>query len=554
MIADSSMSLATAVAAIPEALLGRWLRGCEPRAGSATRSGAREARVRGGKLSPDGRRGAAILAVHDRVAVVSLGAPVNTVLFGSDPGGLPLDFEVISPPVQCRLSEVTPVEDLTAEVTYTPPASFTGQARFLYRAYDGAAGNGTRSAVIVPCPPASSELGQRAGARPLTVQARARALSGDPLPDAQYCWMFGDQEDCGDTASHGERVFTFTQEGVYVTVARLPESYACTPGRTRPGTQYTVHVRDSRKISGYVRDAASSPVAGVTLTPSGGLRTKVSNGNGAYTVYVPVGWSGALTLGGGTGSFDPPSRTYQNVQQEQSNPDYTNLPDSIPPPMGTLSVSPVAAASASGPRGGPFAPNSWTYTVANTGDAAISWSAAKTQHWLTLFRRGGTLAIGALDRQKHRCGAGVFAPSRRRRPRWVLNAFVISTGVRWVRRSASHSPPSTRTPRVAPARRQVRAPTSAAEIGDPGGTLDRHGVRVIVCMQEWYPSHFHTMEWSSCREPRFCGTSSQGRALDHAWSVSRQSLHPPELRPSRASHDRQGHDATETAGDMTNMG
>jgi hypothetical protein len=55
----------------------------------------------------------------------------------------------------------------------------------------------------------------------------------------------------------------------------------------------------------------------------------------------------------------------------------------------TVVVSSVTVAG-----GGPFTPNTWTYTVANTGDAAINWSAVKTQDWLTLSKVSGTLAAG----------------------------------------------------------------------------------------------------------------------------------------------------------------
>jgi len=137
--------------------------------------------------------------------------PVKIRLCGAGPSGLSLDFEVVSPPLQGQLGKITAVDDLTAEVTYTPPGGFTGQSRFLYRATDGAAGSGTRSALIAGCPPVGSELGHHAGARPLTVQARALTASGEPLPEGQYCWTFADEEDCGDVASHGKRMLALSR-------------------------------------------------------------------------------------------------------------------------------------------------------------------------------------------------------------------------------------------------------------------------------------------------------------------------------------------------------
>ncbi|MEY4488913.1 MAG: hypothetical protein RIQ79_1421 [Verrucomicrobiota bacterium] len=59
-----------------------------------------------------------------------------------------------------------------------------------------------------------------------------------------------------------------------------------------------------------------------------------------------------------------------------------------------LAVTPVGGISASGPEGGSFSPASTSYTLTNTGTAAMNWTAAKTAAWLTLSGTGGTLAAG----------------------------------------------------------------------------------------------------------------------------------------------------------------
>src|SRR4030095_6013471 len=53
-------------------------------------------------------------------------------------------------------------------------------------------------------------------------------------------------------------------------------------------------------------------------------------------------------------------------------------------PAGNLNVSPADGLTSSGPFGGPFAPPSKAYTLTNTGDASINWSATETVPWVTL--------------------------------------------------------------------------------------------------------------------------------------------------------------------------
>jgi hypothetical protein len=61
---------------------------------------------------------------------------------------------------------------------------------------------------------------------------------------------------------------------------------------------------------------------------------------------------------------------------------------------GTLAVTPAIGLDASGPEGGPFTPDSITYTLSNTGETAIDWTATKSATWITLGAESGTLAAG----------------------------------------------------------------------------------------------------------------------------------------------------------------
>jgi subtilisin family serine protease len=64
-------------------------------------------------------------------------------------------------------------------------------------------------------------------------------------------------------------------------------------------------------------------------------------------------------------------------------------------PMGSLAVTPTSGLSASGTVGGPFSPTEATYTLSNTGDSAIDWTAAKSADWISLSATSGSLEPGA---------------------------------------------------------------------------------------------------------------------------------------------------------------
>ncbi len=58
-----------------------------------------------------------------------------------------------------------------------------------------------------------------------------------------------------------------------------------------------------------------------------------------------------------------------------------------------IAVSGEADLAVSGPVGGPFAPSSVTYTIANTGDEPVEWDAVAADPWLTIAPANGTLGV-----------------------------------------------------------------------------------------------------------------------------------------------------------------
>ena len=67
--------------------------------------------------------------------------------------------------------------------------------------------------------------------------------------------------------------------------------------------------------------SGNTQIGGVTLSYSGGTTTSDDIGN--YSFAVPFGWSGTVTPDKAGYRFTPESRTYENVQSDQLNQDFT---------------------------------------------------------------------------------------------------------------------------------------------------------------------------------------------------------------------------------------
>ena len=71
--------------------------------------------------------------------------------------------------------------------------------------------------------------------------------------------------------------------------------------------------------------SGNAGIGGATLTYQGGS-TLADAVTGAYSIVVPLGWDGTVTPSMPGYSFDPPSRSYSNVQLDQTGQNYTATP------------------------------------------------------------------------------------------------------------------------------------------------------------------------------------------------------------------------------------
>jgi uncharacterized repeat protein (TIGR02543 family) len=178
------------------------------------------------------------------------------------------------------------------------------------------------------------------------------------------------------TYSFAARVITslrMTVTGVSSTTGNVGLSEIQVNGTPASGTQYTLTTSVSPSGSGTVTANPSQ-----ASYPSG---TQVVLTAAPNTGFTFSSWSG-----GASGTTNPLTVTMTGNLSLTAN--FTALP-------GTLTVTPATALSSSGAPGGPFTPSSAVYTLQNSGNSAITWSASNAQTWVTLSQNGGSLTPGA---------------------------------------------------------------------------------------------------------------------------------------------------------------
>lgn len=90
------------------------------------------------------------------------------------------------------------------------------------------------------------------------------------------------------------------------------------------------------------------------------------------------------------GSYQTFSSTDPVVTVVKGTTDYAALQFSIE----DLLVSPLGTTSVTGETGGPFSPETVTYTLTNDGDDSLDWTATCAENWVTLSSTSGQLTAG----------------------------------------------------------------------------------------------------------------------------------------------------------------
>ncbi len=159
--------------------------------------------------------------------------------------------------------------------------------------------------------------------------------------------------------------------------------------------------------TGTITDAGyhTVPLAtAVPITPGQVFSVVVKLTTPGYNFPIPMempwsGYSSGATASLGQGYMSWDGKTWMDVASYSHNTSVClkafTSGSGVTSAPGALSVSPATGLSSSGNAGGPFSPASQTYTLSNTGQSAIGWTASASASWVGLSSTSGSLAAGA---------------------------------------------------------------------------------------------------------------------------------------------------------------
>jgi hypothetical protein len=160
-------------------------------------------------------------------------------------------------------------------------------------------------------------------------------VTGEGIENLQiYCSTWGDVGPRGTTGADG--LFAITVPHGYTGWLRAdpinstwrfePYQYDFTNVTTNLHGNDILGIRKKLSISGHVRDAWQNGVGGISVMFDDGAGTRLradTNSSGYYSIEVPRHWSGTADPLEPDATFNPETRSYDNVTWHQYNQDYT---------------------------------------------------------------------------------------------------------------------------------------------------------------------------------------------------------------------------------------
>jgi hypothetical protein len=162
------------------------------------------------------------------------------------------------------------------------------------------------------------------------------------------------------------------------------------------GCIYNVYASGAGEIiSGRVTDPTGAPISGASITAlqmGGGTYTATTDSNGIYALArLPSASDYTLTV---TNAGDAPASDAYSTGTSTYNGSSGNVWGAnfvLSPPL--LAI-PETGFSAIGPVGGPFSAYSQAFVLTNTSAAAVNWTLANSNSWLSATSTSGTVAPG----------------------------------------------------------------------------------------------------------------------------------------------------------------
>jgi hypothetical protein len=183
-----------------------------------------------------------------------------------------------------------------------------------------------------------------------------------------------------------------TNSGTITGTGALAANLVVTNGIVIPGLSIgTLTVNSNVVFKGgtLAIELGTNPGANDQLAINGSLTILTNSmvcisGGATGNVYTAV----TFTPGQLSGTFSNCNPSSYTITYDNTNGIITVEFNGTPP---NLNVSPATGFNASGEPGGPFAPASQMYSLTNTGNSALSWSASVSSNWLDLSVTNGVL-------------------------------------------------------------------------------------------------------------------------------------------------------------------